>query len=514
MTVSARSLANVRLKVTPSLSATKATQPVAEAGTDNSAFMTSLRTKQQIDARLASQAESEAGTNNTKLQTPLRTKEAVTALVPNVEMTLADADAVPESLFEARSRLPRFPENFGAVNDELVDSSDFLQSYFNAGGTLRTLSNTVFGISKTVYIRPTLLKNLDLQGFGLFSFRIKTLPGFTGTEAVVIQGDDDATQGIASFTVAGFSVIAGSGAPAIGILVNGSATKTLNAVHQNLIQNVHVEGFARNWAISEARLIKFDRCSGWPGAATNSTALSIAVIDTFTGDLDFENCNFIHSGTGCSIEHLSLASGAQIKGIRYSKVVSYGPKLHFKASAAAGGIIGDIYVNPGCQFDGFSDQFFDIRATGSGSVVDNISAVGMYMRGQNSVSGVRAVEIEATSSGRVESIRFQSNWCANFAGGALRAVGVKGLFWIGNDHVETAAAAGSGWVVLLDGTTVRAIVSDNILRQVSAITAAYFIVIGSSCDYITALGNIAGAGVTSGVVGNFSSNNILIANNQ
>lgn len=50
MTVSARSLANVRLKVTPSLAATKATQPVAETGTDNSAFMTALRTKQSIVA--------------------------------------------------------------------------------------------------------------------------------------------------------------------------------------------------------------------------------------------------------------------------------------------------------------------------------------------------------------------------------------------------------------------------------------------------------------------------------
>lgn len=49
MTVSARSLANVRLKVTPAIGASKASQAVAEAGFENSAYMTALRTKQQSE---------------------------------------------------------------------------------------------------------------------------------------------------------------------------------------------------------------------------------------------------------------------------------------------------------------------------------------------------------------------------------------------------------------------------------------------------------------------------------
>jgi len=53
-----------------------ASQALAEAGADNASFMSSLRTKQQIDARLATQAEAEAGAANTKLMTPLRVREA------------------------------------------------------------------------------------------------------------------------------------------------------------------------------------------------------------------------------------------------------------------------------------------------------------------------------------------------------------------------------------------------------------------------------------------------------
>jgi hypothetical protein len=59
-------------------------QAVAEAGTDNAASMSPLRTKQAIDALVAfaSQAEAEAGTNNTKSMTPLRAAQAIAALAP------------------------------------------------------------------------------------------------------------------------------------------------------------------------------------------------------------------------------------------------------------------------------------------------------------------------------------------------------------------------------------------------------------------------------------------------
>jgi hypothetical protein len=61
-----------------------ATQPEAEAGTDNTKVMTSLRVAQAIDAQLplASQAEAQAGVENTKYMSALRVKEAILTLAP------------------------------------------------------------------------------------------------------------------------------------------------------------------------------------------------------------------------------------------------------------------------------------------------------------------------------------------------------------------------------------------------------------------------------------------------
>lgn len=56
-----------------------ASQALAEAGADNASFMSSLRTKQQIDFRLATLAEAQTGTDNTKLLTPLRLRDALQA---------------------------------------------------------------------------------------------------------------------------------------------------------------------------------------------------------------------------------------------------------------------------------------------------------------------------------------------------------------------------------------------------------------------------------------------------
>ena len=57
----------------------KASQAEAEAGADDTAYMTALKTKEQTDARIATEAEAEGGYNNTKLMTPLRTVETLYA---------------------------------------------------------------------------------------------------------------------------------------------------------------------------------------------------------------------------------------------------------------------------------------------------------------------------------------------------------------------------------------------------------------------------------------------------
>ena len=55
----------------------------AQAGADDTKYMTALKTSQTIGAKVASKPEAEAGTDNSKLMTPLRTKQFVINDLPN-----------------------------------------------------------------------------------------------------------------------------------------------------------------------------------------------------------------------------------------------------------------------------------------------------------------------------------------------------------------------------------------------------------------------------------------------
>ena len=61
---------------------TLATQAEAEAGTENTKAMTSLRTLQALLANIATQLQAETGTENTKFVTSLRVKQAITSQRP------------------------------------------------------------------------------------------------------------------------------------------------------------------------------------------------------------------------------------------------------------------------------------------------------------------------------------------------------------------------------------------------------------------------------------------------
>lgn len=85
-----------------SFAPTLATQAEAEAGTDNTKYMSPLRVAQAIDiqvanAIVASQAEALGGTDNTKMMTPLRTSEVISArmrAIPEGRLTLTSGKPI------------------------------------------------------------------------------------------------------------------------------------------------------------------------------------------------------------------------------------------------------------------------------------------------------------------------------------------------------------------------------------------------------------------------------------
>lgn len=65
------------LKTAQAIIAKVASQQEAQTGTDNTKIMTPLRVSQQITSKIATQGEAQAGTSDSKLMTPLKVKQAV-----------------------------------------------------------------------------------------------------------------------------------------------------------------------------------------------------------------------------------------------------------------------------------------------------------------------------------------------------------------------------------------------------------------------------------------------------
>lgn len=138
-----------------------ATQPQAEAATDNVAYMSSLRTKQQIDARLATQAEAETGTDNTKLMTPLRAEQHMMANALGWGQTWQNVGAsrATNTSYQNTSGRPimvavdHYASSVVAGNGVQVSSngSTWLQLHFMTGGSARV--GTQFVVPNNWYYR-------------------------------------------------------------------------------------------------------------------------------------------------------------------------------------------------------------------------------------------------------------------------------------------------------------------------------------------------------------------------
>jgi len=76
--------------------ARKATQTEAQTGTDNTKYMTPLRTQEHYENRKASQSEASTGANDTKYMTPLRVKEVIenNCKITNYNVSLSNTNTI------------------------------------------------------------------------------------------------------------------------------------------------------------------------------------------------------------------------------------------------------------------------------------------------------------------------------------------------------------------------------------------------------------------------------------
>lgn len=405
-----------------------------------------------------------------------------------------------------------WPEWFGALGTGAGDDQPAFQAahtclqYASLNGsvggrpTLWT-QERLYQFNNTLTLQPTAKFNLRVCGAGSGASggsRFQASTTFPNAALIAIDGPSIAGDQAADFIIEDFSVRAnpsGIGACRAGIQVGTPLTPNrLEGWHCSVIRNVCVQNYPICWDLVHCRLINFQRCSGWNDTlAGGSTALMIRQAGNFTGDLRFDNCQFVSNvAAGCSSIRLNsntgLSTGAplnMIAGIKFTGCDIYQADRKLEIIAGSGSRVADIWFTQ-CQWDGNSNQDIYIASTGTGSVVDDINFVQCYVAGGNLNPALDQLLAFTATGGSVSGISVTGgNWqlaqgkTMNFQG--VNGVVVDGV-QIRDNNNQTGAAIEFG---ACNGITC----TDNIEARVTGNFSKYMIQIGATCTRPIVTGN-------------------------
>jgi hypothetical protein len=358
-------------------------------------------------------------------------------------------------------------------------------------------------------------------GGAVLGSRFVALSSFStsqGPAAIRIDGATDGIQQIAGYRIGNFSVVRNAGSAAlVGVWVGGDGLqKGLIGLQNNQIHDIHVDGFSFCWRVANCRLIDFNRCSGWSLGRGSVVGLYITTdaAGAFTGDLNFNGCQFVVDlldGTKCISLNHNNGGNAQIKGVRFNDTVLYHGDRFFEIYAASGALIGDIWINPGCQFDGYGHTEIHIEANGTGSNIDDIHIKDVYFRGFTNGIGLNCF---TSNGGSITSVMAHGNWYASLDNGAKACYfgpGVSGSSFNFNTIQDFQNIDN-----LITINSSRNSVIGNILAQGAGATnsAQYMIAIGVDVDYCVIVNNNTCGYVSSGplLILSTATHNILSPN--
>jgi len=433
-----------------------------------------------------------------------------------------------------------YPEWWGAVPDNSTDCSAAL----NACSACVASSSSAFGlrpkielmsgrylISSTWTIPLSASIGIEVCGQGvIFSgTRIVAAASFTGSQAVYIPALADGTQRIVDFKLHDFGIVpqtVGSG-PSFGLQI-GTDNLMMNGLRESHVEGIYIENFGTSMRLLNARLIKFSRVGIWnESISTSSTNLLIQAIGKFSGDLSFENCQFVNNQTksGSRAVHIT-SNGAfstvgdrafQVAGIRFTECIFYPADQTVYVAALGGSHIEDLFFH-NCQWDGDSNSMFYGVSSGTGSQLNDVQIVNNYMYGGNKSNTESQIQFVTGSTGTMNNLRVDGNTLGNGTGRVVNTTtgsipSITGLFVNGNNIVDfnnlnnPAIEVGSG--------VVRSQINYNTSTRTGSAFFPYFIQVDTSSDYYVITGNMA-----SGIAANATVNEVtpgahrVVANNM
>lgn len=431
-----------------------------------------------------------------------------------------------------------YPEWWGALGDGTGDDQPALQaahaciytSGSSAGGRPRiSLEGRSYQINSTWIISPSANVGMEIVGSGtVFSgSRITASATFASSVVVLVNGQTDSTQRVADWSLRDIGIVpsaGGKGSATIGLQIgNTSNLITLYGFQWNLVENVFVSNFATCFYVVHARLINFRRCSAWNDQATGSgnAAIRFKVSGSFTGDLRFDNCQFIANNLSGNFAVAFEANGGafaggnnQLAGIKFYGCDFYNGDVKVNMLAQAGSYLSDIWFIA-CQWDGPSNKDVYIESNNTGTLVDDIHFVDCFLAGGN-LSAVPQVTVASTGTGGNIREIFFNNCIFESALNQSILVTDNGLNAVQGISIDSCTVRDNNFAAgaCIQIRAQRVMINNNKANRFSTNVPKYFIQIDSgSVNYVVTSNLGAGIVATATLLDNGGAVNKVVANN-
>lgn len=421
-----------------------------------------------------------------------------------------------------------YPEWWGALGNGTGDDKPAIQAahdcIFVSGASVGGRASLKFSgpsyqVSSGIVVRPSADINLSIEGSGTIFSGTRIIPSSTFSGGVVVlhvKGSTGGTQPIADWRLTDIAIIgsASKGTAAIGLQVGSDdPLENLIGLQQNLVENVYVGNFQTCIKVVHCRMINWRRCSAWNDLATGAgnVGLYIQTLGGFTGDMRFENCQFVANtnslNRGMVIEAGSGAyTGDQnhIAGIKFYACDFYLADIKVQLDVSNGSRLGDIWFIA-CRWDGNSTCDFLAKSNIATSLLENIHFVHNFFAGANLAGGLKQIDIQSTG-GQVyeifltDNIIFQAQGHSVYVSDNGNTNKVQGVTVTGNTIRDNNNISGAA----MQFKGQRITVSNNRADRVSGSFFQYFIQFDATSNYITGGFNM-GAGISAaGPVNNLS----------
>jgi hypothetical protein len=426
------------------------------------------------------------------------------------------------------------PELFGALGNGTHDDGPAIQSALNALASssdtdgVRTLKlgrGKKYLTNQTINVQPTVNNSLRITGAGvvLDGSTILAGPALPASAPVMLVQAGTGMNEIVDVHLEAFRI-----EPCVlqqaPLLLNSQHTAlhingTINSLKKNVISEVFFGEFQTGIRLTNTRLWLVTNSCVWAENTTNANGVIIEATGsgTYCGDFDFADTQFA-LGRGKNTRCVSISSnGGTVTGVGFSNTIFYRGDTGLKLSAMAGGRVGDIWLNPRCQFDGELQLAGSSRgvyavASGSNSLIDNINILGVYFRGYP--SDVQIVDMRAEEGAILREVTVSQNWFSDGSGGALYLKGVKGAVVADNRLMDIGRVEGSLYAMMdFDNCQSFTCSGNSALR--TGVHAYWGMRINATCDYFSVTGNQFYNAVDVGNIENLTSASSLrvVANN-